>query len=268
MIIASRYALFNNWNFNNVPGLQVYSIDPPGQGQRTVNALALARRSARKVSSAFYQANSFNVGVYIVAATRDALEQAMDTLYANIQAVEGSLVVPQSGNVRQYTATYSGTMINNKMPYSNSPSSNMADLTLVFQLSDNFGYATNYLTLIPASPANTSGNRSDNVPFIGGADGQVPFIEHKFTALSPNASDTVTVGNGLTAQTIAVTRTFKVGDIFQVDCRNKTVQVNGVDVNFVGAWPEFAPGVIPLTYQDTFISRTDAYFGYYYPRWN
>lgn len=262
-ILRSRFALFNDWNFNNVPGLSVYALDLPGQAKRTLNIFAVARRNARKVSSAYYQENTLAIGVYIQASSREALEQAVDTLYQNIQGQEGSLVVPKSGAVRLYTATYAGSQVNNGVQNTTSPSGNTADLTLMFECSDSYGYDTNY-TLIRQSTGLTSNLVATQFTQGGGADTQVPFFEVQYTAAPTGATNgTLTIGNTDTGQAISITRTFSQYDLVQIDCRNKTVQVNGADVDFTGAFPEFSPSNVggvntPRSFyvQDNFTTRT------------
>lgn len=260
--IPSRFAIFNGWNFNNVPGLQVYDLTTPGNQQRSLNIFALARRSARKVASAFYQDNQITIGVYIVAALTlkggiDTLDQAVDLLVQNLQQIEGTLIVPRSGGVRQYTATYAGYTINSKGPY--------LDLTLTFECSDSYGYDTTYTVIQPAT-SYTAAAVNTQYTQGGGADLQAPIRQVKILAAGSNPA-TVTVGILGTGQKIAVTRTWVVNDVLVVDSQNKTVQVNGVDVNFTGAFLEVAPGLQTLTYQDTFTSRTVQLFDYVYNRY-
>lgn len=267
MIIPSRYAIFNNWNFNNIPGLQVYAITPPGQAKRNLNLFPVARTSARKLSSAFFQGNTLTLGVYITAASRETLEAAMDTLYANIQATEGALVIPRSGGTaRQYTATYSTSTVNNAMSNVDSPASNYADLTLTFECSDSFGYDQFFTPILTLANQNSSPNQW-NYTQGGGADQQVPFLQLYFTGGSLGVG-TVTIGNLNSGQQISITRTFSVGDTLQINPQNNTVQVNGVDVAFTGAIPTFGLGLQTITYSDTFTSRILQFYSYVFNRWN
>ena len=58
-------------------------------------------------------------------------------------------------------------------------------------------------------------------------------------SLIQNTSASITIGNAGNGQAVTVTRVWAAADILVVDCLNKTVQVNGADVNFSGAFPEF-----------------------------
>lgn len=69
-------------------------------------------------------------------------------------------------------------------------------------------------------------------------------------------SGTLQVSNNTTSQYVSVTRTWAIGDIFVIDTFNKSVQVNGIDVTFTGAFPEFKVGSGTFAYSDTYPSRT------------
>lgn len=259
--ITSRFALFNNWNFNNVPGLQVYRLDPPGMAQRTLNIFPIARTNRRKLSSGFYDKNIFNVSIYITRPTRELLDQAIDTLMANIQADEGALVVPMSGGVRQYTATFAGP------PKINAgPDGGFIDLTLQFECSESFGYDTNY-TLIRQATGLTAASLSTAYTQGGSAREQGPYVEVQYTAAPTGATNgSVTIGNG--TQSVVITRAaWAQYDLIQVDFRAKTVKVNGSDVDFTGALWENGLGLQVITYADTFSTRTYRTLQYVYNRY-
>lgn len=263
-IIASRFAIFNNWNFNNVPNLQVYGVDPPGKAGRKLNISVLARRSGRKMTSAFYNQRQVNVNIYITASSRETLDAAMDTMFSNIQGKELELVIPQSGTVRKYFATFFTMIINND---GGVPQGGFLDATLVFECSDSFGYDTNY-TLIRSTTGSTSGNLSTQYTQGGSADTQVPFIQVQYTAVSGASAGQVSITNPATGQTIqTVARAFAAFDLLQVDFRNNTVQVNGTDVDFTGPLIEWANGLQSINVTDNFTTRTANHLWYVYNRW-
>lgn len=266
-ITTSRYAIFNGYNLNSVPGLSVYAITPPGSATRTLNIPNIARISARKAISAFYDANQITIGVYITANTRELLEAAMDTLFTNLQLIEGSLVVPRSGGTaRSYTCTYSGSTVNNNMQNTDSPASNYVDLTLVFDCSDSYGY-DQFFTPMIGPISNTSSPNQWNYNQGGGADTQVPVLNFYFTGGTLGAG-TVVIGNNNSGQAVSITRTWAVGDTLTINAQNNTVQVNGNDVTFTGAIPTFSLGANTITYSDNFSSRTYQFYSYVYNRWN
>lgn len=268
-ITTTRWAIFNGFNFNSIPGCSVYAISPPGTGNRTLNIYNIARASARKVSSGFIDSNQITLGVYISSASREALEAAMDTLLANIQLLEGQLIIPRSGGTpRAYTASFdSPWTVNNNMTNTDSPIGNTADLTLVFQCSDSFGYDEFFTPIIGPTANLTSSPNSWNYNQGGGADTQVPVLQFYFTGGTLGAG-TVQIGNNNSGQQVSIIRTWNVGDTLIVNAQANTVQVNGVDVNFSGAIPTFGIGQQTITYSDNFTSRQYQFYSYVYNRWN
>lgn len=55
-------------------------------------------------------------------------------------------------------------------------------------------------------------------------------------------SNYITITNGTTSQAITITQTFAKNDVLEVDCDNKTVKVNGTEVDYTGVFPIFSPG--------------------------
>lgn len=247
-ILVSRYAIFNNWDFNNVTGLSVYGITLPGNVDRALGIFNLARRDARKVSSAFYQQNTLQIDFYIVAPIKEQLEQSFDTLMQNVQGVEGTLVVPVSGANRQFTATYQKYIVNDAK-------GGYVDASIFFEASDSYGYDTTSQTIYNLTNQTASIN---NYPYTqaGTAYTQVPVIQIQLnTAPSGTQPASITVGNQGTGQAVTVTKTWSQFDLLVIDCKNKTVQVNGVDIVFTGAIPEFGLGSNTINVQDTFTTR-------------
>lgn len=247
---------FNGTDLSTVSGLQVYSINPYGAG-RNLLISQIARRSVRKLSSAFYNQRQIYVSLYIAVPSRALLDQSLDQLLSIIQTQEAALIINQSGALRQYTASYSTQTINNDSPNQSSvsaPLGGFIDLTLTFECSDSFGYDPTP-TLLANQYPNTLYNPSVTFIQTGTADTQVPIVTITFTGSGSNTGS-VTIGNQKTGQAITVTTTFNQYDALVIDCQHKTVQINGVDVNFSGAFPDVGLGQQTLYYVDTFTTRT------------
>lgn len=259
-IPITHQVVFGNNIINQIAGVSVYSLDPYVLPSRTLNSFPVARQSGQKVASGFYISRVINMGVYIQAATKAAAEAVLDNLWSQLQGQEQSLIIPQSGTVRQYTATLTG------QPKFNKVSGGFMDIVIAFQCSDSFGYDTTYTTILNSTLA--SGNISTQYTQGGGADTQVPFIQVQYTALTGATSKAVTVTNPANGQACVITRTWGVNDILQIDSRNKTVQVNGVDVIFTGAIPEWGIGLQKVNITDAFTTRTGKHLQFVYNRWN
>lgn len=259
---------FNNNQFSTIPYLQVYSVDNYGP-PKSLNIFALARRNARKVSSGFYQARTIYISLYINAPSRALADQALDQLWAILGGNEGSLVIEQSGYVRQYTCTFTKPEKNNTgVGKGNAapPKGGFVDLTLEFECSDSYGYDTNYTkivnqTSVTAALVNTEWTQG------GSADTQVPMLQVQIQSLTNGTNPSITLGNQNTGQAVTIAQSFNPFDLIQVNSQVPSVQVNGVDVPFTGGIPEFGLGLQSFYYMDTFTARNINLFAYVYNRY-
>lgn len=248
MSYINNPVLFNGVNLETIIGLTILMTDPYKPPKRDLLMSKLARSDKSKVSSAFYKEKRIIVRVGVTRATRALLEQSLDSLANLVQAAEKELVLLQGGSQRKYYATLGDTVLLES-------GGSYAEMDLVFECSDPFGYEMG-ATLLLAISGYTSYYRGDQLNFGGSAMWQVPVITITYTAVSGGDSKSVTIGNQQTGQAITIMRTWAAGDVITVDAFNRAVQVNGVDVDFTGAIPEWKTGIGYWYYRDTFTSRT------------
>lgn len=258
-ITTANFAIFNGNNLDTVPGLSVLKTDPYAPPKRKLSINELARTDKSKTNSAFYTAKNILVRVGISRINRNFLEQSIDTLMNLLQGLEKELVLPQAGAVRKYYCTLAD------MPVRKDGGSYI-EIDLIFECSDRFGYETAYTTALNLSGI-TSSSRGDAIPFGGSAPWQVPVITIYYSAISGGTAKTVTIGNSLTGMQVSITRTWAAGDRIIIDAFNRTVTVNGADVAFSGAIPEWSPGLGNWTYTDGFTTRTFNASIIYYKRY-
>lgn len=256
--LTGHWAKFDNTNFNTVQELSILSIDAYKQPNRRLSVDHIARTNKDKVASAFYGGKVIEVRVAITAPSREVVEQRVDTLMGFLQGIEKELWVPQSGGSRRFTATLSDVDVQVS-------GGAYWESILRFTCSDQFGYDTEYTTLLNMTGV-TASTRADQYNFGGSADFQTPYISIFYTAVS-GGNGSVIIGNSATGQQLTIAASFVAGSRLEVDCLNQTVKINGTEVAFTGAFPRFAKGTASLTYLDNFTSRTYNYFVYYYRRW-
>lgn len=241
-------ANFNNNDLTLVNGLTVLATDPYTPPKRTVSSGIIARSNKSKVASAFYTERYITVRVNVVRATRALMEQSLDSLMTLLQGIEKILVLNQGANGRKYYATLSDTNIV-------AAGGSYLEMDLIFECADRFGYDSAATLLLQVTNF-TSSNRSDPLNFGGSAPWQAPVITLTYSVVTGGTSKAVTIGNSNTGQQVVITRTWAAGDVIQIDSFNKTVKVNGLEVAFVGAIPEWPPGSGYWYYSDTLASRT------------
>lgn len=251
MSLVNTYtAIFNSNNLNSIAGVTVLGLSPYRPAKRNLNSFEVARSSIRKVNSAFYESKQIPVRIGITRATRELAEQSLDLLMNAVQGVEKELLVNQSGGTRKYIATFSDyDMVLEANSY--------LELVLLFDCSDSYGYDTAQTTVLTITNY-TGANKIDQIGVGGSAPSQALIMTYTLTTISGGTGKTVTVGNDLTGQTISIHRDWVSGDRLVVDPTNQDhpVTVNGNDVLFTGAIPEWATGVGRHSYADDFTSRT------------
>jgi len=156
--------------------------------------------------------------------------------------------VPQASGTRKYLTTYSDYDVRRD-------GGSYIELDLNFVCSNSFGYSTIDITLFTFT-GSTVATRTESITLDGSAPWQAPRFSITYSALTGGSAKTVTYGNSNTGQQISIVRTWTSGDVLVIDSDAKTVQVNGADVDFSGAFPEWQKGVGSVYYSDNFTSRT------------
>ncbi len=238
---------FDGNDITTVTGLTVLKTNPYQPAKRKLNNMALARANRAKINSGFYDKRTLTVRVGITRTTRDLLESSLDSLMTLLQGLEKPLVLRQAGASRQYTASFSDAVIDQE-------GGSYIEMDLVFETSDHFGYDTS-TTLLDQVLNFTSGSKTDSITVGGSAAWQQPTITVTINSFTGTSTRSVVIGNGGFGMAVTVARTWTAGDVLEISAPNKTVKVNGVEVAFTGAIPEWQVGIGYLTYSDTFSAR-------------
>lgn len=256
--MAAHTVTFNNNNFNTVNGLTVLSVNSYLMPKRTIVRNDIIRSNSSKISTGNYFQKDIAISVGISRDTRANVESSKDTLFGLIQGLEKQLNLFEAGELRSYKATYSDYVIKVS-------GGSYLEMDLIFTCSEVYGYALPYEKLLDAT-GRTLYNYTDSFTTLGNTS-QAPIVTVFLSALSGSTTNNVSVGNPATGQFITVNRVWTAGDRLIVDVRNRTVKVNGSDVSFTGAFPEFDFGIGYINYQDDFVSRTLAISVYYNRRY-
>ncbi len=248
MSMNNLFATFNGTNIASVNGVTILATDPYKPPKRALSVYSLARSNKSKVNSAFFTERRITIKIGIQRSSRDLVEQSFDTLIALLQGLEKDLVLSQSGGVRKYTVTLEDMSIKRS-------GGAYTEIDLIFRCSDSYGYDTDY-TIALNQAGITSSTRGDAIPFAGSAEFQAPLIRITYTAVTGGTAKTVVIGNPVTGQQITATRDWVSGDVLEIDSLNQTVKVNGTEIEFTGAFPEWAPSLGNWSYSDTLTTRT------------
>lgn len=231
-------------------GIITDDIDLDSLADRALSIYALAHANASVIPFDSFPSKTIPVTGTIVGSSTADLDSRLDAFKAYFNGKDKNLDIEYNSSTRRFIATANGLSIKR------SANKKYAKFSLQFFCTIPFGTDTSNTTALNAT-ARTGNVYSDSYTFLGSAPAQLPVVTITLTAVSSTGSQQLAWGNNDTGQGIVITSsTWLAGDVLVIDCVNKTVKINGVDVDFSGAFPEFSPGSHPMTYSDTFTSRT------------
>lgn len=222
---------------------------------------AIAHANRTSIMFGDYPDKTIRIDGMLVSTTgiagMDALE---DTFKSYLVGIEKNLDIEHNGSTRRYIAT--PTAISVERP----GGLDWARFVVTFFCSLPFGTNTT-TTSLTNQTSQTTGSASYPITVGGTFPYQAPIITVTYSAISGGTGKTVRIGNNDTGQQITITRDWIATDVLEVDVANSMVKVNGIEVEFSGAFPEFAPGSGTLTYSDDFTtSRTYSLVANHYRR--
>lgn len=207
-----------------------------------------------------YPSKGITVTGVIVGSTEANLDSRIDSFKAYFLGKDKNLDIEYNGSTRRYIATVNTISVQRRQR------SLFATFSIEFICTLPFGKNTSATTALSASGRTLSGY-TDAYTFLGSAPFQLPVITVTYSAVSGGASF-VTFGNNGNGQGITITdQTWVASDVLEIDVANRTVKKNGTEIDFLGAFPEFAPGGQNFSYSDGFTTRTFAITVSYNQMW-
>lgn len=239
------------WNFDNfeitgIPYFYATSRKPNEMPDIDLKTIALVRADGNIVVSSRFTKKTITLYGFIIAPDRTAYENALDLLKYRLSTPQRPLVVTQAGAQRVYTASLtalSETFIEG----------GKSKFTFTFEANDPFGRDggnTSYTT-----PNITTASYAVNHVFQGFVTVR-PMLTITLNSLTGGTNKTITIGNSLTGQQIAITRNWTAGDVIVLNSDTMKVTVNGVPVDYTGFFPVFRPNTAYLQYLDTLTTRS------------
>lgn len=209
--------------------------------------LAHANRST--IVNTNYPAKKITIAGIIKGNSAADIDSRIDTFKGYFRNKDKNLDITYGSGTRRYIATKNGVSI------VHGKNNHYAQFEVEFVCIIPFGQDTSNSTALNAT-GRTAANYSDGHTFIGTAPAQQPVFTYTLTAVTGSTSKSVVFGNNATGQQITVTRTWANSDVLEIDVYSKTVKVNGNNVEFTGAFPEFDEGSGTIDYSDNFTTRT------------
>lgn len=248
----------NTYTAASQVGIFISAIDHVSLPTKDAAMLPLANTNASVIPYVGYPNKGINISGVIVGSTNADLDSRIDSFKAYFNGKDKNLDITYSSGTRRYIATA------NRIVVTRQQKALFATFQIEFACTQPFGRATSATTALTAT-GRTANSYNDNHVFIGSAPFQLPLITITYSAISGGAAY-VSFGNQGNGQGITITdQTWVAADVLEIDCQNKTVKKNGVEVDFLGAFPEFPPGSQNMAYNDGFTTRTFAITVTYLP---
>lgn len=257
--MGARSISFNGNNLQTAT-INTQDIDNEGMPEKVLNAYAQANSNDTAITDEDYPSKTIKIKGQITAETPAALDILLDQFRGYLRGKEKNLDIGYGSGIRRYIGTYNGNS-DIKRP----GGLQFANFTIGF-LCKPFGQDI-AATVLVNQAGRTGATYTDNVNLVGSAPYQLPVATITLTALSTTGNQTINFGNNNTGQQISVTRAFAVNDVIVIDSINKEVRVNGISVDFSGAFVELEPGAQAIGFSHNFTSCTHNYYVEYYPRW-
>lgn len=196
----------------------------------------------------------------LVCSTNADLRVKLDNMKKALRPKEKNLDVDYGGNTIRYTASVEEINISDDhyhitaLPYR------------ILFLADPVGKST---TTNSESYDSVTGSPYNNSIVITGSGNPKPVI--KFTVDSETDLTKIHFKNlnvDNVSNSISVSQSFNATNILIIDCEEKTVQVNDVNVDFEGIFPVFTPNTNSITVTFTSTNHTVDIFISYYPSYS
>mgnify|MGYP000859526940 FL=1 len=234
-------------------GIITNMIDHTSIPEKQSSVYALAHSNSSVISYVNYPSKKITIGGVIKGSSEDDLDVRTDAFKGYFIGQDKNLDIDYAGSTRRYIATA------NSISVTRQQSSLYATFAIEFLCTQPFGIDTADTTALNTT-GNTTSNYNPSYTFLGSAPYQLPVITVTYSAMTGNGTaQLVRIGNNDTGQVIVINRIWSATDVIVIDCYRKLVQVNGLDVPFTGAFPEFHPGPSAFSYSDTLTTRTFAF---------
>lgn len=252
--------LFNSVDLATVEGVEVTSIDHHKRPVRSNSWQKLARQDGKKLVKSDYDERVIAITAILRGTNRATYEVNRDKLFQYLDVQEATLRVPQSGGNRDYTCTV------DEIDYVDNPVGGFSKVMIKFVASNPpFGRDTSNTTA--TNSRFTGAAKTDTFVAIGGSVAALPVITLTLNSGTGLTSTYMEITNPASGKTLRVTRTWTAADVLVIDTENKTVKVNGTDVDYTGVFPSWAPTDTQLQYADTFTTRNVTMNMVYKKRW-
>ena len=226
---TGNFVLFNGVNLNGASFI-VERTNHDFAPTRILASYKIARRDGEKLVSTFFGRKEIIISGYINGANQSEFEQLEDNFKAITSAPNGNLDISFDGTRRRYVATASEIKIDR-----DSYNIDWAPWSITFLVPS--GKGLDVTTTVETFPDITENVYSGTFNNEGTAVAYplVTFLVNSQTALT---SISLQVG----AAALTINHAFSNGDVLTIDFNTFSVQINGIEVDYNGVFPQWPTG--------------------------
>lgn len=208
-----------------------------------------------------YPSKTVTLGGTIHGSTQADLDNRIDTFKGYFAQRNVNLDINYGSGVRRYTA-----MKLNAMSVERENSMLFATFSVEIVCKP-FGFDTSTTNLWAAKSAFSSATFTETPTVAGSAPLQLPIFTITINSLT-GTGDYVLISNDNNNQEILLYGLgLATSDVIVIDCEQRTVTVNDIEVDYFGTFLELEPGANSITYTDGFDTRSVDVSGVYTKRW-
>jgi hypothetical protein len=225
---------YDSFNLNNSTTI-TGDLDDASAYERELDIYNLARTSGAVISDSRYRTKHIMVSGQLQGTSPSNLESLIDTFHAALSVQSKNLDIGYNGTTRRYVSTPAKVSVTREVR-----AASWAKFEIDFIATD-YGQATSSDSLYSGS-VTTPTSSSVSLDIGGSAPDQYLDISVTIGSGFVGSTNTLTVSNPVTGQTLSITRAWTAADVAVISCKNQTVTVNGTEVDYSGAFPAYSPG--------------------------
>lgn len=242
-------------------GIITNSIEHTNIPDKIMGLYALADADGSSIPAINYPSKKVTIGGVIKGSTQANLDSRLDTFKGYFIGKDKNLDITYGASTRRYVATANAVSVVRRQR------ALFATFQIEFLCTNPFGLDTSASDLFATHTGSTVATFTETPTVGGNAPFQLPIITITLTALT-GAGDYVQISNDNNNQELLIYgQLLANGDVIVIDCVERTVTLNGNEIDYDGTFLELEPGASSITYTDGFTTRTVTVAASYVKRW-
>jgi hypothetical protein len=246
MILTNDPITFNGTNLNSLQGWLTTKTDTYRYQDRKLANFDIINSDNVITTNANYTGKKINVSGVIRVDGRETLDTVISELKRILHPINKTLSMPVAGVQRIFYNTSVANIVIQDVQ------GGYCEVDIEFISSDPYAYSSSTTELLNVINV-TSGSKSYPV-IVEGTATQAPTITMVLDTGSPTTNRTVSFGNP-SDKTVLVERNWQANDTLIINCKDKSITVNGTATDFSGTFPVWDSGNGYFEYNDDFTER-------------